>query len=300
MSTPIAVQPAPVHRHRLLWLVTVVLALLVGYLLGHRTPICVASGAGARVGDSAAGGSGGVPPSPAGRGSAAVGEGAAPVANAGSSSGDSTMAAPSGPGSEGPGSPSSPAAENGDVDPGSIARRYAASTGGLGPTATDSGSQSANTTTLTATDFSYDATGLPHYPNGVTRVASARTTHLDAPADTGSTAVILTSDSFNDVVAWYHGQVPSTWHQSVIGNMEGLSAQLSPQNLGRLLMALHRDGSLSPNASLDTTGAAGPGVHTSVAVWQAPSDTRVTFAGVMVVTRTGKPTEIILKRRVGT
>jgi hypothetical protein len=149
-----------------------------------------------------------------------------------------------------------------------------------------------------AHDFTYDVTGLPRYPNAVSKVASARTTKSDAPADTGSTCVLLTTDSFDQVVAWYHGQLPRTWKQAVIPNFDALGKGLSVSNIAKMLTALRPGSTPSMSSVLDTTGNSSD--HVSVAVWDPPSSESGGTKGVMVVTRTGKPTEIILKRRVGT
>src|SRR6202012_3980319 len=58
--------------------------------------------------------------------------------------------------------------------------------------------------TVAAKDFSYDRTGLPHYPTAVTRVGSALTYPAEKTPDspTGSGVKILTTSPFDTGVAW--------------------------------------------------------------------------------------------------
>jgi hypothetical protein len=143
-----------------------------------------------------------------------------------------------------------------------------------------------------AHDFSLDGTGLPRYPNGVTRVVSALATRPDVPADSGTGCGILTSDSFETVVGWYHTHMPAGWHELSLGNMEHKAKQLSPQKILKMLTPARG----SDTVPAPDTGAAGGG--TSVAIWTAPGNGTQGKSSVMVASVPGLPTHIMMTRSV--
>jgi hypothetical protein len=309
MTTPLAIPPHAHHQHPLFWLLSVVIAFLLGVWVMYRhAPPCLASTASA----AAAGGAASAPSrSPAVDSQTSAGTTSAAADASGGGGGGGPAGAPAGAGSadnassptgsavsRDPGAGGVPANDPSDPDLAALARGYAMSSGGLGPAGPDSTSAQPGATTVMAHDFTYDVTGLPRYPNAVSKVASARATKSQAPADTGSTCVLLTTDSFGQVVAWYHGQLPTTWKQAVIPNFDALGKGLSVSNIAKMLAALRPGSTPSMSTVLDTTGNSRD--HISVAVWEPPSSEGGGSKGVMVVTKTGKPTEIILKRRVGT
>jgi len=147
--------------------------------------------------------------------------------------------------------------------------------------------------TVTAPNFTYDLTGLPRYSN-VTRSMSGLSTRKDIPADTGTVAAMLTPDSFDSVASWYHAHAPSGWHETKMGNMEQVTAQLSPQNLAKMLSAAMNGGPASDSTAAPSQAVPG---H-SVAIWTAPDNDAHRYRGIMVVTTPGEPTRVVLKRSV--
>lgn len=61
-----------------------------------------------------------------------------------------------------------------------------------------------------ARDFSYDRSGLPHYPNSVDKIASAMAIPPGGAVADGNTTIaeILTNDDPDKVAAWYRAQLP--------------------------------------------------------------------------------------------
>jgi len=181
------------NSRRLLWVVSVIVAFIVGYLLARRMcPDRIAS-SGAADGTSVK----------------AVGQDSASATAA-------TAAASAATGSAAAGTP--PAGGGDDRSAPNASDSGGSGTSGTGmrapgdsPNATESSSARAGNT-RGAPDFSLDATSLPRYPNSVTKVASTLTLHPNAPGDSVSTCVIMTTDSFATVKQWYHTYLPADWH----------------------------------------------------------------------------------------
>jgi hypothetical protein len=148
-----------------------------------------------------------------------------------------------------------------------------------------------------APDFSLDATGLPRYPNSVTKVASTLTLHPDAPGDSASRCVIVTSDSFDTVKRWYRSHLPDGWHEQSAADVEQLAKQVSPENIMKMLSAAHPGGAspvLAPAPSSSPSGAA----QLSVAIWSAPDNGAHSERQVMVKGSAGQPTQVDMGRTV--
>ena len=110
-----------------------------------------------------------------------------------------------------------------------------------------------------AHDFTYDKTGLPRYPDAVSAVVSSMT--YDTPDQTGpykTGAGIVTTSSFDTVVAWYQKNLPGGWQSTTVGDfarMGAQAAQLSPQNLMKMLTGAQNGG----NPALTPVPATAPG-----------------------------------------
>jgi hypothetical protein len=148
-------------------------------------------------------------------------------------------------------------------------------------------------TSLTARDFTYDSTGLPRYSSGVREVASGYAT--DTVQHRKSTmAAIVTNDSFDSVVAWYKGRVPAGWHAQSMGALDAVAKSLSPQAImGMLTGAVN-------GTPVDTTAmsaAMKKNEGTSVAIIKPPNET-ADPRSIMIVKQKGKPTEIMMSKKL--
>ena len=296
------------RSRRLLWTVTIIVAFIVGYLLGRRkcakdmTSGGIGSGAVVVQGAPSAG-----PPSHAKVGG---GEGTAASSGGKSNALEGGVDSAKGGGAKGSGGDDDAGSGGGSgvIPAGSgvfkklpVANdsgfaRYVAKLAedqeSQGSRAQDTMPPDPRIISRIAHDFSLDGTGLPRYPSAVTRVVSGLATRADVPADSGTGCGILTSDSFETVVGWYHTHMPAGWHEMSLGNMERTAKQLSPQNMLKMLI---------PSSGSDTvpgpdTSAAGSG--TSVAIWTAPGNGAQGKSSVMVTSVPGMPTHIMMTRSV--
>jgi hypothetical protein len=293
-------------NRRLLWAASVIIAFVLGYLLGRRQGCPSMS-----LGDgSVAGNSAGSPPGGPSR-NRVTGKTEGDVKTGGMS--DASGATKSG------GGRNDGAGGGGDDEGGGNSRGSGAAFGsgklpsdsdakgslgsevirGLGSTSSGLGGSSASEQvgptmdTVTAPNFKYDLTGLPRYSN-VTHSMSGMSTRKDVPADTGTVAAMLTTDSFDSVSAWYHAHVPTGWRESKLGNMEQMAAQVSPQNIAKMLSAYVNGAPASDSTAAPTPAAPG---H-SVAIWTAPDNDAHHYRGIMVATAPGEPTRVVMKRSV--
>ena len=217
-------------RRRGVLVLVLLLGILLGWLLASRGPRCP----GGASGDSRVSGPG-----------AAV-HGTGPGAKVGLGKGDGTGGGGRGDGSGdtkgrgyngdaagAAGSASGGGGGGGNTDPNSggklksqdaeDALRTAVIRGATGDSPDGSGRdvappETATGKVLTAADFSYDKTGLPRYAGAVQGVESALV-YSDArdTAHYGTSAGIVTGDSFDTVVAWYKAQLPQGWQSEEIG-----------------------------------------------------------------------------------
>jgi hypothetical protein len=147
--------------------------------------------------------------------------------------------------------------------------------------------------TVTSPSFKYDLTGLPRYSN-VTRSMSGLSTRKDVPADTGTVVAMQTTDSFDSVASWYHTHAPAGWHEMKMGNMEQMAAQVSPQQIAKMLSTYVNGAPASDSSAAPTDSAPG---H-AVAIWTAPDNDTHRYRAIMVTSAPGEPTRVVMKRSV--
>lgn len=260
------------NSRRLLWVVSVIVAFIVGYLLARR--MCpdriTSSGAGDATSAKAVGPDSASASAPAPAAAAAASDASGP----GAASGDSGGAGGAG------GATSS----TGMRAPGDSPNAAELSSG-----------RPANT--RGAPDFSLDATGLPRYPNSVTKVASTLTLQPNEPGDSASSCVIMTTDSFDTVKKWYHTHLPADWHEQSAADVQQLAKQLSPENIMKMLGAAQQAGNV-PSSSPTPSPSPSAASQLSVATWSAPDNGAHSERQVMVKSMAGQPTQIEMKRTV--
>jgi hypothetical protein len=124
---------------------------------------------------------------------------------------------------------------------------------------------------LKASDFRYDKTGLPRYAQFVSTTASTLY-HAAGSAAYHSTAAIITSSRFEDVVDWYKAQLPAGWNAQVVGDVGALAQQVSIGNILNTLTAATQNKSATPsNALPNTTSTSAPSADAqSVAMFSPP------------------------------
>ena len=293
---------------RTLWGLAVVLAFIIGYLLGRRK--CVkemAAGGGGNTRVVAMGAPSSGDPSHIKLGG---GQGTASSSGGRSNALDGGVDTVTGDGGKGGGGDADAGGGGGSgvIPPGggefkkvptendSLFGRYVArlaqdrqSTGDVPP---DSAPPDPRIVTRVAHDFSFDATGLPRYPN-TTRVVSGVSTRPDMPADTGTAAGMETRDSYQTVNDWYRQQMPPDWHQMDMGNLEHIAKRFSAENIGKMLMAAAR-GDTTPAADTTTADSTGQ----SVAIWTAPDNDNHHNRSLMVTARPGTTTQVVMTRSV--
>ncbi len=262
-------------------LVVLLLGVLIGWLLAPRchNKTCT-SGDGTVSGEGGAssgkgspmklspGDGSGDPPSGSGHASGAVRAGGGGMAGDNGGGVDSDGGRAGGHNGDGPGGQQG--GDSGDPLGSEVARHaQGLDTQGAGSTAQGTGAPAGKL--LTAPDFTYDKTGLPHYPNAQ-QVQSAL--FYRNPADTqnwSSSVGITTADSFDTVVAWYKAQLPPGWQADVIGDMQQLKQQLSMQNIAAMLSAAAQEDADSGNATAGDA-AASAGTAPGRAATPAPTD----------------------------
>lgn len=147
---------------------------------------------------------------------------------------------------------------------------------------------------LSAPDFRYDKTNLPRYPDAVTAVSSAILYPPDGRTDTYSTSAgIVTSNSFDNVVGWYRKQLPQGWHETSIGDLGALSKQLSANNIMNMIASA---GGSAPQPATGGSTAA-PAEQLSVSIFQPPAGANPD-SGIMIVRKGDRPVQIFLKSKV--
>jgi hypothetical protein len=145
-----------------------------------------------------------------------------------------------------------------------------------------------------ANDFTYDKTNLPRYADSVSAVVSSISYGPDGRTDTYSTgAGIVTSSSFDSVVAWYRAHLPAGWHDMTIGDMGQLSMQLSAQSIAKMLGAQPGD---SPDTS--AAGAAAPAAADKVRISLFTPPAGSPKSSIMIVQHGDGPVEALLHAKV--
>jgi hypothetical protein len=107
---------------------------------------------------------------------------------------------------------------------------------------------------LKASDFRYDKTELPRYAQSVSTTGSTLS-HDIGSAAYHSTAVIISSSRFEDVVDWYKAQLPSGWSAQVVGDVGALAQQVSIGNIMNTLTAATQNKGAAPGNALPTTAS---------------------------------------------
>jgi hypothetical protein len=105
---------------------------------------------------------------------------------------------------------------------------------------------------LKASDFRYDKTGLPRYAQAVSTTGSTLSHDIGSTAY-HSTAAIITSSRFEDVVDWYKAQLPSGWNVQLVGNVGALAQQVSIGNILTALTAATQNKGETPGSALPDT-----------------------------------------------
>jgi hypothetical protein len=137
---------------------------------------------------------------------------------------------------------------------GSVAQLAAGQT--LGPDVDPTGTTTptSRTKSWVAHDFRYDKTELPRYPTDVRGVASSISYAVnpqtgDRTGGYGTGAGIVTSSSFEDVVAWYRKNMPPGWQSTTIGDFGRLAQQAKQNDIMRLLKGESGDAPASADAA---------------------------------------------------
>jgi len=122
-------------------------------------------------------------------------------------------------------------------------------------------------------DGTYDKTGLPRYAQSVSTTGSTLSHDIGSTAY-HTTAAIITSSRFEDVVEWYKAQLPSGWNVQVVGNVGALAQQVSIGNILSTLTAATQNKDATPSNALPSKASAGapPGNALSVAMFSPPAN----------------------------
>ncbi len=174
--------------------------------------------------------------------------------------------------------------------------RYTQGTGD-GSTAGDDGNaqQPPQGKSYSAHDFTYDKSNLPRYPDGVTAVVSSISYGPDGRTDTYSTgAGIVTTSSFDTVVAWYRRNLPPGWRDMTIGDMQQLSKQLASLSVLQTLGAQPPVDPAAASGTPDSTHGSDP-IRISLFSPPAGGTAKV---GVMILQHGDSPVEALLHAKV--
>ncbi|MEP6548683.1 MAG: zinc ribbon domain-containing protein [Gammaproteobacteria bacterium] len=112
----------------------------------------------------------------------------------------------------------------------------------------------------------------------------------------GTGAVIVTSSSFNDVVAWYQSNVPPGWQSTTISNFSQLARQaknLSGDKITQLLLG--QAGETAPTGK----PAAAPVPNISMSLFKPPGVAAASQnSSIMIIQEEGKPVTVYLQAKV--
>jgi hypothetical protein len=149
---------------------------------------------------------------------------------------------------------------------------------------------------LKASDFRYDKTGLPRFAQSVSTTGSTLY-HAFGSAAYHSTAAIMTSSRFEDVVDWYKAQLPSGWTVQVVGDVGALAQQVSIGNiLSTLKAATQNQGATPGNAPSRTAPTSPPSANPlSVAMFSPPANS-VGDPSIMIQRGTDQTVEITMSK----
>jgi hypothetical protein len=149
---------------------------------------------------------------------------------------------------------------------------------------------------LKASDFRYDKTGLPRYAQSVSTNASTLY-HAVGSAAYHSTAAIVTSSRFEEVVDWYKAQLPSGWSVQVVGDVGALAQQVSIGNiLNTLTAATQNKAAVPSNASPATALTSAPSANAlSIAMFSPPPNS-VGDPSIMIQQGSDRTIEITMSK----
>jgi hypothetical protein len=123
---------------------------------------------------------------------------------------------------------------------------------------------------LKASDFRYDRTGLPRYAQSVSATASTLSHDIGSTAY-HTTAAIISTSRFEDVVEWYKAQLPAGWNAQVVGNVGALAQQVSMDNILKTLTAATEDKGAVPGAAApDALPTGAPAGALNIAMFSPP------------------------------
>jgi hypothetical protein len=145
---------------------------------------------------------------------------------------------------------------------------------------------------LTASDFRYDKTGLPRYPQSVSTIGSTLTHDRGATGEYHSTCAIVTSSNFQQVVDWYKAQLPAAWHTQTVGDLTALAQQVS---IGNIMKSLTGSTQTAGTPSSNESPAAPADNPLSVAMFSPPPGTTGEPV-IMIRQKAGQPVEITMSK----
>ncbi|HEV7357510.1 MAG TPA: hypothetical protein VGN99_05910 [Steroidobacteraceae bacterium] len=152
---------------------------------------------------------------------------------------------------------------------------------------------------FTSHDFTYDKTGLPHYPDAIKAIVSSITYEVPNRTDTYRTgAGIVTTSPFATVVDWYQKNLPGGWQSTTVGDFAQLGAnaqQLSPENILKMLGAGAAGGSAP--GSLTPAPATASADRIRISIFKPPAGSK-NEPGIMIVQKGDHPVEALLAAHV--
>ena len=150
---------------------------------------------------------------------------------------------------------------------------------------------------LSAPDFTYDKTGLPRYAGAVQSVQSALVyAKADDPAHFGTSAGIVTGDSFETVVAWYKAQLPRGWQSDEIADLNQVKQQFTAENIGKMLAAAGANGGAGTDAPAAAPAASDPSAREAIVLFKAPPGT-AGKPGILIEQHGEQPVRVLMSAR---
>lgn len=303
------------RNRRILWIIAIIVAFILGFLLGLRYCRMRSGGEGGGVVLGGGQGSGSGAPEKLGQGSGkgtSSGGGYLKTPVDTTDAGNGKAANPNGTGGSDVGGGNSNGNSNTPFDSGEfkkapkpvdtlsagfvakLSQDQLAGRGPKGPPAPPG----PTVNTKTADDFSLDQTALPRFPMDVTTAFSAVSTQSDMPKDTGTATAFATSDSYDSVTSWYQHHMPAGSHETKldVNEMKAMAKQLSPKNIMKMFGIQKDSPSVADTAASDTAATDTTAAGDRVSGWDLPDDGVHGKRSVMVISTPGKPTTIIMSR----
>lgn len=303
------------RKRRILWTIAVIVAFIIGFLLGLRYCRMRSGGEGGGVMLGGGQGSGSGSPEKLGKGSGSgnsSGGGYLKTPVDTTDAGTGKAANPNGAGGSDVGGGNSSGNSNTPFDSGEFKKHPkpvdTLSTGFVAKLSQDqlegrgpkdpSPPPGPTVNTKTADDFSLDQTALPRFPMDVTRAFSSVSTRSDIPKDTGTATAFATSDSYDSVTSWYSHHMPLGSHETKIdvNEMKSMAKQLSPKNIMKMFGIQKDSQTASDSVASDTAATDTTAAGDRVSGWDLPDDGVHGKRSVMVISSPGKPTTIIMSR----